>query len=81
MGDFPPPAQEANRVKPELLYPEEIDTRLNWPLGTATRLARRRRLPHYCLPDGSLRFAWDEVEVLIKRVPAQKCEEADFGSR
>ncbi len=51
------------------LYPEEIDERLNWPLGRAERLARRRRLPHVVLPDGSVRFEWQEIESLIRRVP------------
>ena len=50
-------------------YPEQIDRRLNWPLGTAARLARRKRLPHYVLPDGSLRFRWPEVEPLVRHVP------------
>jgi hypothetical protein len=52
------------------LYPEEIDNRLNWPLGTAKRLARQRRLPHYVLPDGSIRFVWDEVKETVQQVPA-----------
>lgn len=54
---------------PNLLYPEEIDQRLNWPLGKAEKLARQRRLPYVLLPDGSLRFDWDEIERLILRVP------------
>jgi hypothetical protein len=53
----------------DFVYPEEVDQRLTWPLGTATRLARRRRLPHYVLPDGSLRFRLAEVEALVRRVP------------
>ena len=53
-----------------MLYPEEIDKRLSWPLGTAKSLARRKRLPHYVLPDSSIRFKWEEVESLIERVPA-----------
>jgi hypothetical protein len=40
----------------DLLYPDEIDARLNWPVGRAARLARRRTLPHYVLPDGSVRL-------------------------
>ncbi len=59
----------------KLLCPEEIDARFNWPLGTAARLARRRRLPHYQLPDGVLRFVWDEVNALMKHVPPQGREE------
>ncbi len=60
-----------------LLYPEDIDRRLNWPLGRAERLARRRRLPHVRLPDGSIRFEWDPIERLLDYVPAkgeQPCE-------
>jgi hypothetical protein len=56
-------------VSDVLLYPEDIDARLNWPLGTAARLARRKRLPHYVLPDGSIRLRWDEVAPLVRRVP------------
>ena len=54
---------------PELFYPEEIDKRLNWPLGRAAKLARQRRLPHVLLPDGSIRFDWNEIETLVLRVP------------
>jgi hypothetical protein len=52
-----------------LLYPEDIDRRLCWPVGTAARLARKRALPHYRLPDGSIRFQWNEIERLVKHVP------------
>ena len=52
-----------------LLYPEEIDQRLNWPLGRAERLAKQRRLPYVLLPDGSLRFDWEEIEPLVLRMP------------
>jgi len=51
-----------------LIYSEEVDRRLNWPLGKAERMARRRKLPHYLLPDGAIRFRWEEIETLIKRV-------------
>jgi hypothetical protein len=50
-----------------LIYPEEVDRRLNWPLGKAERLARNRKLPHYVLPDGSIRFRWSEIEALVKQ--------------
>jgi hypothetical protein len=53
-----------------LLYPEEIDQRLNWPLGRAERLARQRQLPYVMLPDGSIRFKWEEIEPLVLAVPA-----------
>jgi hypothetical protein len=39
-------------------------------LGRAERLARKQKLPHYVLPDGSIRFVWEEVEKLIRQVPA-----------
>jgi hypothetical protein len=61
----------------DLAYPEDIDRRLNWPLGTAARLARRRRLPHYILPDGAVRFRWSEVEPLVLSVPAREEEAVD----
>ena len=53
-----------------LLYPEEIDQRLNWPLGRAERLARQRRLPYVLLPDGSIRLRWEEIEPLVLEVRA-----------
>ena len=52
-----------------LLYGEEIDQRLNWPLGKAEKLARQRRLPYVLLPDGSIRFKWEEIEPLLHTVP------------
>ena len=60
----------------ELVYPEQIDRNLNWPLGTAARLARRNRLPHYVLPDGSLRMRWEEVRVMVRHVSLQGQEES-----
>jgi hypothetical protein len=59
----------------ELVYPEQIDRNLNWPLGTTARLARRQQLPHYLLPDGSIRLRWDEIEALVRRVPLQEQQE------
>lgn len=52
----------------DLLFPEDIDVRLNWPPGQATRLARRGKLPHYLLPDRSIRFRWDEITSLVQHV-------------
>jgi hypothetical protein len=52
------------------LYPEDVDRRLGWKPGTSERLSRQRRLPYVLLPDGSIRFDWDEVEPLIVRVRA-----------
>ena len=48
-----------------LLYPEDVDQRLSWPLGRAERLARQRRLPYVLLPDGSIRFEWSDIERLV----------------
>ena len=62
-----------------LLYPEDIDQRLNWPLGRAAKLARQRRLPHVILPDGSIRFRWDEIELLVLAVPSAVCAEKGTG--
>jgi hypothetical protein len=56
-------------VATPFLYPEDIDQRLNWPLGTAVRLARRSKLPYHVLPDNSIRFGCEEVEPLVRRVP------------
>ena len=58
-----------------LLYGEEIDQRLNWPLGRAERLARQRRIPYVMLPDGSIRFKWEEIEPLVIDVPAAAKQE------
>jgi hypothetical protein len=52
----------------ELLYPDDIDSRLNWPPGRASRLARTGKLPHYILPDGSIRLRWEEISPLVHRV-------------
>jgi hypothetical protein len=63
-----------------LLYPEEIDQRLSWPLGRAERLARQRRLPYVLLPDGSIRFEWERIERLILPVPAACSESRETTS-
>jgi hypothetical protein len=67
-------------VADELLYPEQIDKRLNWPLGTAARLARRRQLPHYLLPDGAVRLSWEEVAPLVRHVPRHERQEATHAA-
>lgn len=46
----------------------EIDRRLDWPIGRAERLAKQGKLVHHILPDGSIRFVWSEVERQIKKV-------------
>jgi hypothetical protein len=70
------------------IYPDDVDNHLNWPTGTAAKLARRGKLPHYRLPDGSIRFKIEEIHALVERVePAsplsaakQPCH-ADAGGR
>jgi hypothetical protein len=52
------------------LFPEDLDKRMGWRPGRAGQLARQRRLPYVLLPDGSIRFDWDEIEPLIVRIPA-----------
>jgi hypothetical protein len=54
----------------DLLYPDEIDARLNWPPGRTSRLARTGKLPHYILPDGSIRLRWDEIAPLVQHIPS-----------
>lgn len=54
----------------DLLYPEDIDQRLNWPIGVTARLARRRQLPHVRLPDGSIRVRWSDVALRIQYISA-----------
>lgn len=60
--------------------PEQVDRELNWPIGTAARLARRRQLPHYLLPDRSIRFRLEEVKALIRYVPVQIEEGKEVAS-
>jgi hypothetical protein len=64
-------------VDRERPYPEQIDRLLNWPLGTAARLARRGKLPHFRLPDGSFRFDRAEVESLIVHVDAMPASDSE----
>jgi predicted site-specific integrase-resolvase len=59
------------------LCADDIDARLNWERGTARRLARRGVLPHVVLPDGAIRFRWEEISRLLRYVPtAQQNAEA-----
>ncbi len=62
-----------------LLYPEDVDQRLNWPLGRAERLARQRRLPYILLPDGSLRFDWQEIAHLVLRISCEASAQNSQG--
>ena len=52
----------------DLVSSPEIDRRLGWTIGRADSLARRGKLPHFRLPDGSVRFRWAEIEPLIQHV-------------
>ncbi len=62
---------------PKLLYGEQIDKRLNWSLGRAEKLARRGNLPHVVLPDGAIRFEWDSIEPLVRRVDSTSTTERE----
>lgn len=62
----------------DLEYPEQIDGCLDWAPGTALRLARRGKLPHYVLPDGSIRLNRGEVESLIRYVPRLDLASSEF---
>lgn len=55
----------------ELLCGDNIDKRLNWPLGKADWLARKGKLPHIILPDSAIRFRWEDISALLQSVPAQ----------
>lgn len=57
------------RTPVTLLLGTDIDKRLNWRLGHAEKLARRKRLPYIALPDGSIRFKWEDIEAVIREVP------------
>lgn len=63
----------------ELLYPDDIDARLNWPPGRTSRLARSGKLPHYLLPDGSIRLRWEEIAPLVRHVAPDVEKEGDRG--
>jgi hypothetical protein len=63
------------------LFPEVLDRRMGWKPGRAERLAWQRRLPYVLLPDGSIRFDWDEIEPLIVRVPPVLASLAPVASR
>lgn len=52
----------------DLLYPDDVDLLLNWPPGRTSRLTRAGKLPHYVLPDGSIRLRWEEIAPLVRHV-------------
>jgi hypothetical protein len=53
----------------DLLTGFDIDEAMRWRRGKAEGLARKGKLPHYTLPDGSIRFRLEEVKALIKYHP------------
>ena len=55
-----------------LTTPREIDRLFRWEPGTARKLAGQGKLPHYRLPDGSIRFEQTEVTRLVERVPPEQ---------
>lgn len=57
---------------PLLLCGDDIDRRLNWTLGKADRMARRGKLPHILLPDGSIRYRWKAVRSTLVDCPSVK---------
>lgn len=62
-----------------LIYPEDVDQRLTWPLGRAARLARQGKLPHVLLPDGSVRFRWEIIAAMVRQIPVKGLTLADQG--
>ena len=58
-----------SNVSERLNTPGELDEAMGWPFGRAERLARADRIPHYRLPDGSIRFRIEEVLALTRHVP------------
>jgi hypothetical protein len=61
----------------------DVDLIFRWPRGRAERMARRGRLTHFLLPDGSIRFDQEEIKGLVQRVESgvdgQKSIQADAG--
>lgn len=49
----------------QLLIPVEVDRILRYRFGRSERLAKRGKLPHIRLPDGSIRFRQGDVEQMI----------------
>ena len=54
---------------PQLLLGSEVDDLLRYRIGQSERLARKRKIPHITLPDGSIRFPSDEIAKLIAYCP------------
>lgn len=48
-----------------LLTSREVDRLLRYSPGKAVRLAKRGKLPHIVLPDGSVRFREQDIQQLL----------------
>lgn len=57
----------------DLKTPEAIDRHFGWSIGRTRKLAMQGELPHYILPDGSIRLRLAQVQALIRRVQLKKC--------
>ncbi len=57
--------------------PEVVDRHFAWSPGRALRLARRGKLPHHLLPDGSIRFRIADVEAQVVRKGFDADEDCD----
>lgn len=55
----------------DLLTGFDLDQLFRWPSGRAERMAKKGQLPFYTLPDGSVRFARDEIDGLVQRGAGQ----------
>lgn len=60
----------------ELLIPIEVDQILRLRPGKSERLAKRGKLPHVSLPDGSIRFRPSDIERIIASVDESAAEGA-----
>ncbi len=61
-----------------MLFGYEVEERLGWPNGRATKFARAGKLPHIVLPDGGIRFDWPEIEATLQRVAVR--DDAESGA-
>ncbi|WP_430454721.1 hypothetical protein [Rhodopirellula europaea] len=55
----------AKKNENDYLLGSAIDTTFRWPIGHAEKLAKKGKLPHRILPDGSIRFSWEKIEKLV----------------
>ncbi|GMV81487.1 MAG: hypothetical protein AMXMBFR7_26710 [Planctomycetota bacterium] len=59
-----------------ILLPDEVDALCRWTPGRAEKLARRGKIPHFVLPDGSIRFDRADVAAFIRRVDPEQGDRA-----